>query len=192
MNKTENNNLIIKLYQKKQTVFSFKELRLIFSDKKTENLKSQINYYVKKGLLENPRRGIYVKPEFNIFELATKIYSPSYISLETVLEKTGVIFQAYKTIFVVSYLNRKINIGKTEIKYHRIKEKILLNKEGLIDKETYFEAEKERAFLDILYLFNNYHFDNLAALNQERVFELIKIYQSKTLENKVRKILNYV
>ena len=92
-------NFILKLYQVKNTVFTIKELALLFPDIKRKNLKARINYYVKKGTLRNIRKGIYVKSEYSPLELATKIYIPSYISLETVLEKTGVIFQHYKTIF---------------------------------------------------------------------------------------------
>ena len=32
-------------------------------------------------------------------------------------------------------------------------------------EDTYYVASKERAFLDILYLNKDYHFDNLSPLN---------------------------
>ena len=185
-------NFILKLYQLKQTVFTFRELILLFSNVEKNNLKARMNYYVKKDILKNPRRGIYIKAKYNPLEIAAKIYTPAYISLETILEKEGVVFQYYQTIFVASYLNRKIKVSEQEIQYHRIKEEILLNKNGLIEKEGYFEATKERAFLDALYLYKNYYFDNPEVLNKKEIFALIKIYRSVTLEKKVKQIFKDV
>lgn len=188
----ERDNFILKLYQSKSTVFTIKEIALLFPKIKRENLKVRVNYYVKRGIFKNLRKGIYTKSDYNPLELATKIYTPSYISLETVLEKEGVIFQHYKTIFVVSYLARKIKVDKNEIQYRRIKEGILLNKNGILEKQGYFEAEKERAFLDTLYLYKNYYFDNLEILDKKKVFSLLEIYQSKSLEKKVKEIFKDV
>lgn len=188
----KSDKFILKLYQRENTVFSMKELALIFPKIKRENLKARVNYYVKKGELKNLRKGLYAKTNYNILEAATKIYSPSYISLETILAREGVIFQYYKTIFVVSYLTRKIKIEGQEIQYRRIKESILLNKKGLLERKGYFKAEKERAFLDALYLYKDYYFDNLEILDKTKVFSLVKIYQSKRLENKVKEILKNV
>lgn len=185
-------NFILKFYQSKQTVFTLKELFLLFPEIEGNNLKARMNYYVKKGVLKNPRRSIYTKTEYNPLEIAAKIYIPAYISLETVLEKAGVIFQQYKTIFVVSYLTRKIKVENQEIQYRRIKEEILLNRKGLVEKEGYFEAEKERAFLDALYLYKDYYFDNLEILDKKEIFSLVKIYHSKTLEKKIKRLFKNV
>lgn len=182
-------HFILKLYQLKNTVFTIKELALLFPEIERENLKTKINYYVKKGDLQNLRKGIYAKSEYNPLELATKIYTPSYISLETVLEKEGVIFQHYTSIFAISYLTRKIRVGENKIQYRRIKEKILLDRKGILQKENYSRASKERAFLDALYLYKDYYFDNLDVLDKEQVLSLLDIYSSKALSKKVKDIL---
>ncbi len=182
-------NFILKLYQSKNTVFTINEISLLLSETNRENLKAKLNYYVKRKRLKNVRKGIYTKIEYDPLELITKIYTPSYISLETVLEKEGVIFQHYKTVFVVSYLTRRIEVDKCQIQYRRIKERILLNQQGVIQKENYATATIERAFLDALYLYKNYYFDNLDALDSEKVFQLLSIYQSKNLTKKVKGIL---
>ncbi len=185
-------DFILKLYQVKNTVFTIKELALLFPDIKRKNLKARINYYVKKGTLRNIRKGIYVKSEYSPLELATKIYTPSYISLETILEKTGIIFQHYKTIFVASYLTRKIEVDDQEIQYRRIKEEILLDKRGILEKENFAQATRGRAFLDTLYLYKNYYFDNLSALDKKKVFSLIDVYQSKSLSKRLKEIFKNV
>jgi hypothetical protein len=113
--------------------------------------------------------------------LATKIYTPSYISLETVLQKEGIVFQYYKAIFVVSYLSREILCDNQKYIFKKIKDEVLVNNLGIERKENYFIAAKERAFLDALYLYKNYHFDNLKPLNWNLCFEIALIYKSREL-----------
>lgn len=184
--------LTLKLYQAKTTVFTIDEIALFLRETNRQLLKSKLNYYAKKGVIKNIRKGIYVKPDYNPFELATKIYTPSYISLETVLEKEGVIFQRYKTIFVISYLTRKIEVDQNEIQFRRIKEEILLNQAEVLQKANYSIASKERAFLDALYLYKDCYFDNLDGLDRKKVFSLLKIYQSKKLTQRVKNIFKNV
>ena len=54
-------------------------------------------------------------------------------------------------------------------------------------KDNYFIAVPERAFLDIVYLNKDYHFDNLSVLNWNKVFEILAIYGgNKRMEKKVK------
>ena len=185
----KNKDFILNLYSSQNTVFTIDEIALLLGDSNRDNLKARINHYVKTGKLLNLRKGIYAKKEYNPLELAVKVFTPSYVSLETVLEKDGVIFQKYKTIFVVSYLSRKIEIDSHEFQYRRIKEETLINKEGVELKNGYAIATKERAFLDVLYLYKNYHFDNMDALDKGTVLKMVNIYRSKTLKEKVRGVI---
>ncbi len=182
-------DFILNLYQSKNTVFTIDEIALLSGEIERFNLKSKINYYVKKGELRNVRKGIYTKIEYDPFELATKIFTPSYISLETVLKKEGVIFQTYETIFIVSYLSRKIEVDSHPIQYRRLKEQYLLSQDGIIQKQNYAIATKERAFLDVLYLYGEYYFDNPEVLDKEKIIALLDIFQSETLSKRARKIL---
>lgn len=182
-------SFVLKLYKAKNTVFTIDEIALLLRESDRDALKSKINYYVKQGVIKSVRKGIYVKSDYNVLELATKIYTPAYISLETVLEKEGVIFQHYKTIFAASYLSRKIEVDKNEIRFRKIKKEILINKAGVIEKDNYFIATKERAFLDALYLYKDYYFDNLDILDKKKISSLLKIYRSGKFSKKVKKIL---
>src|SRR6056297_1337610 len=95
-----------KLYKSPKTVFTIKDFALIWESNQPELIWSRVSDYRKRGKLYRIRKGIYTKDKnYNKFELATKIYTPSYISLETILAKNDIIFQYYKTIFVVSYLS---------------------------------------------------------------------------------------
>ena len=181
-------DFVLEIYKSKNTVFNLREIALLLGDTNLELLKSKIHYYIKRGVIRHLRRGIYVKPDYDVLELAAKIYTPSYISLETVLQAAGAVFQYYSTIFVISYLSRRINVGRQEIVYRKIKYPVLLNREGIEFKDNYAIATKERAFLDTLYLYKNYHFDNLKVLDRAKITKLLDIYKSKTLKEKVGEI----
>ena len=89
-------------------------------------------------------------------------------------------------------MTRKIEVENQEIQYRRINEEILLSRDGLIEKEGYFKAERERAFLDALYLYKDYYFDNLEILDKKKIFPLAKNYHSKVLEKKVTQLFQDV
>lgn len=181
-----NKDLILTLYSQPQTVFTLKEISLFFPDIPYPDLKSKVRYFVKVGKLKNLRRGIYAKEGYNPLELANKLYTPSYISFETVLLKEGVVFQYYETIFVASYLSRTLNVDGHNIWYKQIGEPALSNRSGIEEKNNYFIATKERAFLDAVFLYKDYHFDNLGGLDWEKVFELVPIYGSKVLDKRIK------
>ncbi|MFA4817712.1 MAG: type IV toxin-antitoxin system AbiEi family antitoxin domain-containing protein [Parcubacteria group bacterium] len=177
-------SLILSLYKLEQTVFSAKEIALIWQEKNPANAKAYLKYYVDKGDLVRLRKGIYAKNNYDIYEAVSKIYAPSYISFETVLRNEGVIFQYYETIFAAGYLTREIELTNGQkISYRKLKSSTLLNPEGIIRKDGYSIASKERAFLDMIYIFDNYHFDNLNGLDWEKCFKLADIYESKKIKN---------
>ena len=180
-----NNDVILTLYSKPQTVFTLDEVSLYFPKIPYENLRSSIRYFTNVGKLKRLHQGIYAKNEYNPLELANKLYKPSYISLETVLARGGETFQYYETIFVVSYLTREVTLKDTNIQYRQIKGGVLTNPEGIEQKEGYFIATLERAFLDAVFIYRNYHFDNLGTIDWEKVDKLKRIYKSKAFEKRV-------
>ena len=180
---------ILSILRSDKTVFTFKEILLASEELKPDRLMYRLNYYVKKGELYSIRRGFYAKDkEYNKLELATKIYTPSYISFETVLRQVGITFQYYETIFVASYLTREITADNQKYEYKKMKDTILTNSAGIEKKGGYSIASPERAFLDTLYRSKGYYFDNLNPLNWDEVFKLLPIYSNKRLEKTVDKL----
>ncbi|MEA2088253.1 MAG: type IV toxin-antitoxin system AbiEi family antitoxin domain-containing protein [Patescibacteria group bacterium] len=181
-------NLLLKLYQSSKTILTTKEIALLWKERNKDNLKSKIFYYVKKGWLIRLRKGIFAKnKKYNLKELSVSIYTPSYISFETVLREEGIIFQHHNATFVASYLSKEILCGKNKIIFRKLKDAVLINQNGIINKNNFCQASKERAFLDMIYLFKNYHFDNLDSLNWKKCFELTKIYHNKELVKRLQK-----
>ncbi len=181
-------NFLTALYGSKQTVFTSREIALLIAEKSMDNLKSKLSYYVKTGKLIRLRRGIFVKNEtYDRNELAVRIFTPAYVGFETILGREGVTFQFYGSIFVASYLSREVSVGDQKITYRKLKNEILTNRKGLIDRGYYFEATKERAFLDRLYLFPDYYFDNLRGIDWDACRDIVPIYRSRKLERTLEK-----
>ena len=180
-----------KLYKSPKTIFTIKDFALIWDSNQPELIWSRVSDYTKRGKLYRIRKGIYAKDKnYNKLELANKIYTPSYISLETVLVKENIINQYYETIFVVSYLTREIKADGNNIRIKKIQDEILNNNKGIKQKDNYSIATKERAFLDALYLYKDYYFDNLNPLNKEKILKLAQIYNNKALIKKVKSYFN--
>src|SRR3989344_9035239 len=134
------NNIILKLYSRPETVFTLDEISQLFPGIAYESIRDRLYYFTKVGKLKRLHQGIYAKEAYNPLELANKLYTPSYISLETVLAKENVVFQYYETIFVVSYLTRAVKVNNTNIQYRQIKGDVLINTQGVEQKEGNFIA----------------------------------------------------
>jgi len=183
---------ILNILRSNKTIFSFKDILLASREENPALLRRRINYYIKKGELYPIRRGLYAKDKnYNKFELGTRIFTPAYISFETVLGQSGVTFQYYSQIFVASYLTRDIKCDGQTYSFRKIKDTVLTNKAGLKNEGEYLIASKERAFLDTIYINKDYHFDNLSSLDGDKVFEILPIYNNKRMIKKVKEFLKH-
>lgn len=185
--------MILELYRSKKNILTTRDIAILWGMQDKDNLKSKISYHVKRGNLIRLRKGIFTKDEnYDPKELATSVFTPSYISFETALRETGVIFQYYETVFAASYLRREIKCDKYKFSYRKIKNEVLINQSGIIIHENYSIASRERAFLDMIYLSPNYYFDNLRGMDWDKCFELVKIYKKKSLLKTLNNYYKYV
>ena len=186
-----NKDIIFELYKSSRTVFRIMDVAMLMKIEKEATLRKKLNYYVKTGKLLNPRKGFYAKEGYKSEELACLLYTPTYISLEYVLQRAGVIFQYDSAITNVSYLSREVEIENQTFRYRQMKGEILTNTEGiLLNKNNMNIATPERAFLDTLYLNKRFYFDNLHILDKKKAAKLLPIYGSQTLINYVNKLLS--
>ena len=184
-------DIIFELYKNSRTVFKINDISLLMGNEKTSALCKILNYYVKTGKLLNPRRGFYAKEGYKPEELACLLYPPTYISLEYVLQRAGVIFQYDSSITNVSYLAREVEIDSQNFRYRQIKGEILTNTAGIIlNKNNINMATPERAFLDMLYLNKRFYFDNLHVLDKKKIAKLLPVYHSQVFEKNVNNLLS--
>lgn len=180
------------LLRSPKTVFSVKDIALSWGQEAENAIQVRLSSYVKNGKLIRVHRGIYAKDKnYDRFELATKIYTPAYISFETVLTRAGVNFQYYGNIFVASYVTREIEADGQKISYLRMKDFVLSNTMGIKQINDVSIATKERAFLDRIYISKDYHFDYLDILDWDKIFEILPIYRNKRMEKKVNEYFKY-
>jgi hypothetical protein len=143
---------LIPILESKQTVFTISDIQKITSLKHIQSVRNFVNDAFQKGYLQSPYHGIYAKKEYNIYELGTKLKSPSYISLDTVLYDVGAISQPSSDITLVSNDSRIKKVGKYAFVYHKIKDAILYNPQGIIHKDSVPFASPARALCDLIYL----------------------------------------
>ncbi len=181
-------NPIALVYKSDKTVLTNKDLALIWQESNPINLKAKIAYYVKQKSLIRLTRGVFAKDKnYNSRELATSIYTPSYISFETALRDAGIIFQHYDTIFLAGTWSKTMKVDKYTFTFRRLKDELLFNPIGIEFKDNYNIATPERAFLDMIYLSPVYHFDNLHSLNWEKCFELAPMYKNQQMIRRLNK-----
>ena len=179
---------ISSILRSKKTVFSFKDIALLWGNSGSA-VRVRVSYYVKNAQLYPIRRGFYAKDKnYDKIELATKIFTPAYVSFETVLAREGIIFQYYSQIFVASYLTRDITCDGQIYSYKKIKDLVLTDGAGITNNGECSIATKERAFLDTIYINKDYHFDNLSVLSWNKVYEILPIYGGNKRMAKMVKI----
>ncbi len=177
------------LIRSKSTIFTTKDIALLWDVANVNFVRKKLYRYVKASKLYSVRRGIYAKDKtYEKYELATKIFTPAYISFETVLASNGVVFQFHSQIFVASYLTRELTVDGQTYTLRKIKNTTLTNQTGIEVKNNYFIASPERALLDVLYLNKEYHFDNLSSINWDKVNDILPIYGgNKRMAAKIKK-----
>ena len=174
------------ILRSQKTIFTLKDVALIWRESNADVIKKRLSKYVKEGNIIRIRRGIYAKDKnYNHYELATHILTPAYVSFETVLTQQGVNFQLYKSIMVASYVNRTLVIDKQKYQYTRMKDYVLTETKGIMDIDGVTTATVERALLDSIYINKKHYMDNSAIINWQKVFEILPIYNNKRMEKVV-------
>ena len=184
-------NVLEEILSSPRTVFNVQSLRMLTECEDSQKLTKSLHYYVKEGKIHNPRRGIYTKATFDEKEMACSLFRPAYVSLEYVLQRSGIVFQYDDTVTCVSYLNRIVEIGDKAYQFRIINPELWIGMDGIEQQDNILIATPERAFLDMIYLSaGNCYFDNLHPLNKIKVKQLLPFYQSKVLTERVTKLLN--
>jgi len=186
---------LIKLKPSNQTLFTVREIAQILNINNKESLYSFLKNSSANNDLTRVTRGIYsLSNNFSKFELGNKLRQPSYISLYSILQKEGVTFQNYDTIFLISNRAETINLEKQVYMYKKIKDNILFNPLGIKTENATAVATAERAICDLIYLGFDYYLDNLRQIDFTIIKELNSIlYKSKKIEdfiNQNKKLCN--
>lgn len=171
-----------------KTVFTLEDVVLLWQEPSTQAVRVRLSYYVRRGKLYRIRKGLYAKDtNYSKLELATRIFTPSYVSFETILAQEGLIFQFHTQISVASYLTREIEVDGQVYSFRKVKMPVLIHSLGIENRNESSFASRERAFLDMLYLYGDTHVDNPNGLDWNKIFDMLPIYQNQSMERRVRR-----
>ena len=162
--------------------------------------------WTRKGYLVRLRQGLYTfpeyrgKPEFAAY-FAGRIYNPSYISLHSALSFYGLIPETVVQITSVTSLKTAVfrnSFG--EYSYKSVRDDLMFgyNPRPLADGRTTAYATREKALLDLLYLYPFYNTEHELAdlrldgdllhedLNRAEWESLAARFHSAALEKRMR------
>lgn len=102
------------------------------------------------------KKGLYILPSNSPikFEIANKIYQPSYISFETALSYYNIIPEVVYTLTSATTKGTKdLEVQDTHYKYFKLKKELFFGyKPIVIQQKMVLMADKEKALLDYIYL----------------------------------------
>ncbi|MFW5888715.1 MAG: type IV toxin-antitoxin system AbiEi family antitoxin domain-containing protein [Patescibacteria group bacterium] len=187
------NKLPEKINNIPKTYFSLQDLEKVL-DMDKNSLKVALSRAVKAGNIIKLTRGIYARPDSDLprEHLAVTLYRPSYISLEYALSYYNILSQQpYAITLITTKRKKELRLQGTPLIYKHINPSLFW---GYTQTEDFLLAEPEKAFLDLVYLsLNGYaEFDpeemDLEALNQQRIKEYLKKFNSQRLNKKIRAV----
>ena len=182
-------NILETILGSQRTVFTLQALMMLTECSDTKKLTKSLHYYAQSGKILNPRKGIYAKLKYDEQEMACSLFRPSYISLEYVLGRAGVVFQWDDTITSVSYLSREVEVDGKSYRFRIINPEIWVGMEGIEQRGSVAIASPEKAFLDTVYLSaGNCYFDNLRPLSIKKINELLPFFNSPILNKRVKEM----
>jgi len=176
--------------------FETRELRLVLGNDFKSSTLINLKNWIKKGHLIMLRRGLYVISEIaqkvDPMVFATKMYDPSYVSMEMALSFYGIIPEAVFT--VTSVTTRKTKEFEAQFgrfSYQKIKKEAFggyeTKKQG---KLSFNLALPEKAVVDFLYLnrnilggdlvqFQGYRFNEDFKFDAKKMLDFAKAFQNK-------------
>lgn len=180
------------LVKKGINLFSAQDFINVFAlSRELANVK--LSRYKKQGYLASPKKGVYYFPDSppDNFVLANRIYMPSYVSLETILSKGGIIPESVYTITsVTTKATREFVDNGIAYSYSRIKKEAYT---GYYLENGAQIATSEKALVDYLYFVSQGRKTlndriTLSRINKKECLEYARLFDNKRLDNLVKKI----
>ena len=178
--------------QKGINFFSFYDFQRV-TGLKYNAARMLLQRYKRKGLLISPKRKYYYFADYrpSDFELANKLYFPSYVSLETVLSMESIIPEVvYAVTSVTSRGTNEFVVENRVFEYHKIKTAAFT---GYRKRDGYWIAEPEKAVADYLYFvalgkksWNDRI--NLERVDVDKIIKYGRFFKNKKLSRLLRKI----
>lgn len=152
---------------------------------------------IKAGVVSKIQRGIYVTPQFDLGMLSRRIAPESYVSMDTVLARNGLIgtVPEYSFSVVDTRRGRTIPTPRGPIRFYSIQSDLRF---GFEYQGAVAFADSEKAFLDILYFYTKgqrFVIDprneiDVSKLNQKKIITYLKRYKNPKFIQFVKGLLD--
>jgi predicted transcriptional regulator of viral defense system len=189
--------VLTKLKESKIRIFSILDFQRIF-DIDYESAKKAISRYVKRGIFTKIRKGLYfITNDHPLdFEIANKLYFPSYVSFDTALAFYGIIPETvYEITSATTNKSKEFLVNNLKFSYKKIKKECFLGYSlRKIQNRVVLIAEPEKALADFLYFVSlgkrnlEYERINLKKINKERLIKFAKCFKRKEILDLIKKI----
>lgn len=137
-------------------IFPLSHVYKFFGDEDAKLIKIQLHRFAQKKLIKQIKRGWYYFDEKKIDEhvLASLLYKPSYISLESALNYYGIIPDvSFETTLVSPTTTKKIKTSLGIFSYQKIKKELFFGFQTMkAQEDNFYLARKEKALLDFFYI----------------------------------------
>ena len=194
------NYIKLKNFLKDYTIFSLNDIKMIDSS----FYRRRLNEWQDKGYIKKIIRGYYIFSdleinEYVLFEIANKIYNPSYISSEMALSYYHFIPESVYGITSVS--TRRTYSFKTPIAefiYKTVKHQLFFGYNLIKYNNKYIKiASLEKAILDYFYLHSDIKGENdfaslrlnkeifLKEFNEEKLNKFLERFAQKSLTKRI-------
>ena len=172
-------------------LFSVLDYQRILGIDNYGSARSSISRYLKLGIIQKARKGLYFLDDNppSEFEIANKLYQPSYISFETALSFYGIIPE---TIFEITSATpkttRNFTVNSLKFSYKKIKKDCFVGYQPKkIQNVIILMAEPEKALADLLYFVAlgkrsfSYERINLQQIKKQKLMNYAKSFNNKKL-----------
>ena len=186
--------------------FSSNEAKNIFFNE--PNILVQIAFWTKKGYIQKIKKGLYVltnaQGEIDPATLASKMYAPSYLSLEFALNCYGIIPDIPGTH--TSVTSRKTMRHKNQFgnfSFRKIKKEFFTGYVAMRDKNiSYNMATPEKALMDFIYFgqsrfepkedfWREMRIDEDFRLDRKKIEEYKKLFKNNKINELADSLLRY-
>lgn len=176
-----------------KNIFTSNELKII-RGVDGNSFQKRLSYNLKTNKFIKIRKWIYAIADSinfledkDMFQIANSIYTPSYISLETVLTREWINFQYYWDIKLMSPYAKEIQIDTIPdhqllLGFVRLPKELLTNNIWLVQKDGYVIATKERAICDTLWRWCDYYFDSLSHVDRDLLLDIAREYKNYNIK----------
>ncbi len=180
------------IIKNKYYVFSFEDLLTLYYNENKQNLKQMLYRWKQKNWIRSLKKGLYelTYPDEYIIPdmyIANKLYSPSYVSLETALSNYSIIPEVSMAVTsITTKPTRQFKNVHGLFIYHTLRPEFFTG--YYIEKQGKFEifiAEPEKALIDFIY-FKTYR-NKKFNLQEERLdFDIISSFNKKKLKKYIK------